>query len=186
MAAALAQVKRKGLGVVALADIPASTRVATYPGPLWSVEAYESRHARGLTDGTYAVDFYKPGPEGDAMSGWVLDPGEGSGICARHAHALAPRINEPSRGQRPNLMWVWNLPRHAMEFWTTRGVRAGEELLACYGVGGGYRRSYCTSCVGSQTVEPELHVVTARGRQPVPYSSLGDRGVRRAIRTLKA
>ena len=117
----------------------------------------------------------------------MLDPGEGSGIRAKHARALAPRINEPSPRQRPNLTWVWNLPRHAMEFWTTRDVRAGDELLACYGVEGGYRRGYCTSCVGRAkgAVEPELHVVTARGLCPVSYSSLGDRGVRRAIRALK-
>ncbi len=165
----LARVRGKGLGVVADEDLPAMTRVATYPGPLFSAREYERRVRSGKSTGTYAVDFYAPGRDGLPKSGWVLDPGTASGLRGPCRSALAPRVNEPSRRQRPNLMWVWNLPRHALEFWTTRPVRRGRELLACYGTEGNYPRAYGTCCTRAG-VEPELHVVAAPGKRPVPYS----------------
>ena len=172
----------KGRGVVATASIPAWRFVASYPGRLCTKPAYTRRWTAGRTTGKYGGDFYEPDERGRPRPR-VLDCGDGEGdLAPEFRGAVAPMVNEPEPDGEPNLMWVWNVPRHRLEFWTTADVRAGEELTACYGAPDGYPRDYCTSCVSrSQEVEPELHVVAAPYTAPVPYSSLGPRGVRRAI-----
>ena len=187
-AVAIVSVPRKGLGVVATRAIPAWRCVASYPGKLYATDVYARRLRAGLTNGFYAVEFVKLDRlRGRLRRGYVIDPGApGGGVLPDYARAPALRINEPSRGQVPNVAWVWNLPRGTLEFWTTRDVAAGEELLACYGVDGGYQRGYCTPCTGRrrQAIEPELHVVIEPAGRPVPYSTLGSAGVSAALRAL--
>lgn len=190
--ATLRRMRGRGVGVVAERDLPARRFVATYPGQRYSNEEYELRRARGETDGTYAIEFWRPGRRGVPDNAYVLDPGarpardgRGPQVLPRFAAALAPRVNEPGLGGRPNLMWVWNLPRYRLELWTARRAAAGEELTACYGTSGGYQRGYDTVCAAPPPgTEPELHVVTERGGAPVPWSDLGEAGVARAVRRL--
>lgn len=173
----------KGLGVVATRDLPAGTYVGTYPGRLYSLDAYASRLDSGRTTSKFAVDFYKPDASGRARDGYVLDPGTGRGeVRPKYADWVAPLVNEPGPAELPNLVWVWNLPSHALEFWTSKAVPAGAELLACYGTEGEYPRGYCTSCVTRQrSVELPLHVILRPWAAPVPYHRVGAVGVRRAI-----
>jgi hypothetical protein len=175
---------RKGRGVVARRDLPALTPLATYPGLRASAAAHAARIGRGLSDGKFAIDTFDPRRPGAAV---VLDPGDArGGLLPRFRRGVAPLVNEPGAAGRPNLMWVWNLPRGRLELWTHRAVRAGRELTACYGTGGGYERDYETSCVTRQSeVEPQLHVVDAPGARPVPYGELGEAGVRAAMRRLR-
>lgn len=150
----------KGVGVVAVRDLPRWTFVATYPGRLMTEAQYDDRIRRALTTPTYAVDYMVPGH--------VLDPGGAGGtLDPAHADALAPRINEPGATERPNVAWVWNLPAAKIEMWTLRAVRAGQELTACYGMSGGYPRHYCTSCV---VREPVVHVIRRAGELPRPIN----------------
>lgn len=179
----------KGMGVVAVRDIPPGTLVANYPGHLYTLHAHSQRLAAGRTNAKYAISFYKLTSNHNANVGYVLDPGDGQGrLLPEFAAAVGPYVNEPDVRTGPNLLWVWNLPKYRLEMWTARPVRRGEELTVCYGNGGGYDRSYVTSCAARPgEVEPELHVVTRpRAKQPVPYSSLGAAGVRDAARRLAA
>lgn len=189
-AASLVRVKEfaggKGAGVVATRDIPAFTMIGAYPGERYTLAEYQKRVDQGHTDGKFAVDFWKPDANGTARSGYVLDPGAPDGtLLPRFAHAVAPLVNEPGERGAPSLVWVWNLPKYRMEHWTRVPVKRGQELTLCYGTGGGYDRSYRTSCVSRPgEVEPQLHVVAVPGGRPVPFSSLGSRGVRAALRAL--
>lgn len=169
--AAVVAVRGKGLGVVASRDLAPHTRVARYPGALRTPEEFEDRVGRGLTAGRYAMGFYALGPRG-SLEDRVLDPGAAGGrLAARYAASLAPRVNEPDPGTRPNLVWVWNLPRAALELWTgARGADRGEELTACYGRGRGYARNYATPCTRSG---PGLYVVLARGQRPRSLRAVG-------------
>lgn len=176
-------VRGKGRGVVAVRDIPAYTMVAPYPGYLLSNAEYTRRLDAHLTTPTYVVAFYKATPSGVLNTKYVLDPGGPDGrLLPEFTGAVAPLINEPGPRDAPNVMWVWNLPKSRMEVWTTRLVTAGEEVVMCYGTGGGYRRGYATSCVTRPCVEPELHVVTKPRMRPVPYSSVGMQGLQKALR----
>ena len=172
----------KGRGVVAVRALPAMTLIGPYPGERRTAAQF----ADGGGHGKFAVDFFRPGAGGRLLTRYVIDPGDGAGgLAPRFAHAVTPLVNEPGPGERPNLVWAWNLPKYRLEMWTLRAVRPGEELTVCYGTGGGYRRGYATSCVSrQQEVEPVLHVVSSPGTRPVPYSSLGDAGVRRALLAL--
>lgn len=176
-----------GHGVVAVRDLPALTMIGAYPGHVYSSRRHVAHVRAGGSDGKYAIAFYKPDANGAARTDYVLDPGDGAGrLLPRFAGAVAPMANEPAPDAGPNLVWVWNLPRYRLEAWTARAVRRGEELTVCYGTGGGYPRSYRTSCVFRQAeVEPELHVVTRPRARPVPYSALGNAGVREAVRALR-
>lgn len=176
------RVGAKGRGVVAARDIPALTLVAPYPGPRFTTRQHALRLERGVTDGTFAIDFWRPDARGAIRAGYVLDPGRTGRpgqpgqprqpeLLPRFADAVAPLVNEPGPTGTPNLLWVWNLPRYRLELWTARDVRRGEELTACYGTDGGYERGYRTACVLRQdSVEPQVHVVVRRGARPVPYS----------------
>lgn len=186
--ATLVRVKKlqnKGLGVVAAKNIPAYTLVGTYPGERFTASEYGKRRERGLTDGKFAVDFWKPDVAGSARSGYVIDPGSHDGtLLPRFKHAVAPLVNEPDHRAAPNLIWVWNLPKYSLQLYTLVPVAKGQELTLCYGHGG-YVRDYTTSCVTRPgEVEPELHVVTRPGARPVPFASLGNVGVRHAVRAL--
>lgn len=178
-----APVPNKGMGVIATQALTAGTYVGTYPGRLYTLDSYAARLDSGRTTSKFAVDFYKPGASGKARDGYVLDPGNGQGeIKQKYAGFVAPLVNEPGPRELPNLVWVWNLPSHTLEFWTSRHVAAGAELLACYGTEGEYPREYCTSCVSRRrSVEQPLHVILRPWASPVPYHRVGAEGVRRAI-----
>lgn len=187
--ASVAEVKKmagKGVGLLARRDLPAFTMVAAYPGQRFTERQYAKRREAGLTDSKFAVDFWRLDARGAVRTGYVIDPGSRGGkLLARFSGAAAPLVNEPGPRGAPNLIWVWNLPRYRLEHWTFKPVRRGEELTLCYGTGGGYVRSYATACVSRPgEVEPELHVVTRAGARPVPYSSLGNSGVRAAMAPL--
>lgn len=171
--ATVGPVAGKGVGVVAVRDLPPWTFVGVYGGRVLTDAQYADRVRRRLTTATYAVQHLgKPGH--------VVDPGtvrDGRpALAGPWAKAIAPRINEPGPCQRPNLVWVWNAPASRIELWTFRAVRAGRELTVCYGVDGSYPRHYCTSCVGGRRggrqgrnprVEPYMHVIERPGGTPV-------------------
>lgn len=174
----------KGRGLVALVDMKPYTLIGQYPGRLLTLRRHELRMSSRQADGKYAVAFYKPDARGGVRTNYVLDPGDGrGGLLPEFSWALTPLANEPGPTGRPNLAWVWNLPKHRLEMWTVRAVRRGEELTVCYGTQGGYKRGYETACACMPgDVEPELHVVAAPRMRPVPYSDIGTGGVRRALR----
>lgn len=178
---------KKGLGVFASRDLPAFAFVAAYPGRYMTRAQHSKLIDAGLATGRYAISFYRPDKNGVVRSNYIVDPGSPDGtVAAEFRGHAAPFVNEPPVSKAPNLVWVWNLPSHRMEYWTLRAVRRGEELTACYGTGGGYLRSYQTSCVVRQgEVEPVLHVLISRGSKPVPYTDLGNAGVRRAVLGLR-
>jgi len=183
------QMKDKGgMGVVAVTGIPPLTKIGTYPGQRYTGAEYGKRREAGLTDGKFAVDFWKPDARGVPRTGYVIDPGNAHGtLLPRFAAAVAPLVNEPGEGGAPNAVWVWNLPKNTLELWSLRAIGAGQEVTLCYGNGGGYVRDYGTSCASRPgEVEPELHVITRPGTRPVPYSSLGNAGVRNATLALRA
>lgn len=174
----LAPVAGKGVGVVATGDLPAWTFIAAYPGRVLTAAQYDHRVRRGLTTPAYAVEYFSPGH--------VLDPGGPNGtLLPAYRTALAPRINEPGPGQRPNVVWVWNFPARRIDMWTFRPVRAGHELTVCYGTSGDYPRSYCTPCAiatASATatsrpapIEPVVHVIRRAGEVPRPYTPTTER-----------
>lgn len=184
---AVTPMKGKGVGVLAKRDIPAFTMVGPYPGERFTMRAYHKRRSAGVTDGKFAVDFWRPEASGIAREGYVVDPGDRAGnLRPRFQGAVAPLVNEPGHSGRPNLIWVWNLPKYRLEQWTFRPVRRGEELTLCYGNDGGYSRSYKTACQSRPgEVEPELHVVTRPGAKPVAWSAMGPADVQAANRALK-
>ena len=159
----LATLPGKGLGLVARRDLPAHTRVGVYGGKVYSTAAHRRLSKDGATTGKYAVDFFQRGPDNQPKEGFTLEPGAGDGMHPTHANVLAAFINEPGRGQTPNVLWVRNYgtPRERLELWTSRRVRRGEELTACYG--SGYPRRYATPC----TSKPgHLHYVDKTHRVP--------------------
>jgi len=176
----------KGTGLVAKRDLPAFTALGPYPGELLTSRQHAKRRDAGLTDSKFAVDYWRPNANG-VRSGYVIDPGTAAGtLHPRFSAAVAPLVNEPGLKGTPNVIWIWNLPKDRLELWTSRAVRQGEELTVCYGTDGGYARSYRTACVARQgQVEPELHVITRPRAKPVPYSSLGNAGVRAAWQALR-
>lgn len=184
--AALASVVRMpskgGMGVVAARDLGARVLVGPYPGRRLTLAAHSTRMRSGVTDGKYAVAFFKFDRGGTPRTNYVVDPGDArGGLLPEFGRAVTPLVNEPGDPGTPNLLWAWNLPKGRMEMWTARPVRKGEELTACYGTGGGYERAYRTACTAAAgDVEPELHVVTRARAKPVPYSSLGLAGIRAA------
>lgn len=162
-------VKGKGMGVLARRNIDAFVPIGPYPGERFSNLAHSKRLAAGLTDGKYAVEFWKLQADGMPRCAYVIDPGSARGtLVPPYDGAVTPLVNEPSNGG-PNLMWVWNLPGYRIELWTARPVREGEELTLCYGTDGGYPREYKTSCCPGN--EPELHVISRVGERPVPWSA---------------
>lgn len=172
--ARLTRVRGKGMGVVAIRDLQPYTRITRYPGALRMYDDFQARVARGLTTGRYAISFFGVTATGDLALDRVIDPGAGGDrLAARYAASLGPRVNEPGTGGVPNLVWVWNVPSYSLELWTGASpVAKNAELTVCYGMEGGYERSYTTPCTQPGT-EPELHVVLKRGEKPRPLSVAG-------------
>lgn len=161
--ARLARVPGKGLGLIARRDLAPHTRVGVYGGKVYTAAQHRRMLADGVTTGKYAIDFYARGPRGGVRDGYIMDPGLGDGVHPSHRKLLAPFINEPGPDEEPNVVWVRNysVPRGQMELRTTRHVRRGQELLACYG--SSYPRTYRTSCVRRPGF---LHYVSSEHRVP--------------------
>lgn len=137
--------------VVATARLPANAFVAAYPGRVYDREAWEDLVHAGRLSTKYGVDLFEVVPGGTVRVGHlVVDPTDATNrVSPAFARALGPFVNEPGPGQQHNLRWVYNLPLGRIEYWTTRDVPAGAELLVCYG--DGYeperrRANYRTAC----------------------------------------
>lgn len=171
----------KGTGVFALTNIPADTYIGLYPGRLYTRRAYENALGRGEASLKYGMDmwmvvprgsngaytFYKPGT-------WFIDPSTADGLRPEYAHAVTPYINEPSKGQRPNVRMVYNIPKHSVEFWTSRSIKKDDELTMCYG--SKYGRNYDTPCSKNNINEDEEYVIYDAGQTvPVPLGTQSSR-----------
>ena len=155
--------------VVAVRDIPANTFVAVYPGFVYPKKLWVELVASGKRSSAYATTFYRmvpvsrvrtPGDEEDERLDcarvpgdeeahldwcWVIDPTDSADhVAPRFQQSLGPYLNEPSPGQRWNVRWVYNFGRGTLEYWTARRIKAGQELLLCYGAD--YDRDYDTAC----------------------------------------
>ena len=160
---ALKRIPNKGLGLVARRAMPANTRIGVYAGKVFTAAAHQRLADLGVTTGKYSVDFFRRGPKGAVRDGYVMDPGVGDSMHPTHSNVLAAFINEPAADQVPNTLWVRNYDRDTMELWTSRPVRRGEELTACYGPD--YNRKYKTPC----TAKPgALHYVKSGMPRPLP------------------
>lgn len=144
----------KGKGVVALQHVPAWTLVGPYPGRVYTADEHQALKEKGLIDDEYAVEFWSGRPGERIREDRVLNPRARGAFVPRYAEAIAPFVNEPSPSTKPNLVWVWNFPKHRIEMWTRRDIRPGEELSICYGEY--YERSYDTKCLED---EPSRRVI---------------------------
>ena len=162
----------KGMGVVAKQDIPANTFVGAYAGQRFTYDDHVSRVQAGETTSEYACEFWvhrkgAPAHESDVDDAYVLDPLErdANGQMRIKLQYVSPVlfINEPAHHEMPNMNWVWNIPKYRIEMWTSRPIRAGEELLICYG--SAYTRTYRTAC-SRDGVETWRHVIRTPGEMP--------------------
>ena len=189
--------KGRGMGVFALTEIPEMTFIGPYPGRVYSDAAYDEAKKMKLTTGEYGLDFWMPRPVArntavvagrpnrqvrarrpnigytyEYDDGWVIDPADGKGnIMPRFINAVAPYINEPGRQEQSNMYWVYNIPRHRVEFWTSEKIKKGDELLLCYGTT--YDRSYETSCNSKNNPQYALHFIydDDSSESPLPLSN---------------
>lgn len=139
----LARLDGKGWGLVARKRLPSHTPIGTYAGQVYRAADYH--RAFTAAQAKYAIDFFVRGPRGRVDTGYIMDPS--SQIRRKRANVLAAFINEPTVGQRPNVVWVRNYESGTMQLWTMRPVRRGEEVSTCYGPG--YARTYKTPCTRS-------------------------------------
>lgn len=160
---ALRHISGKGLGLVARRALPAHTRIGVYGGKVYSASEHEQLTGSGATTGKYAIDFYKRSRDGKPRGGYIMDPGVRNIMHPTHANVLAAFINEPASHQVPNVVWVRNYESDTMELWTTRAVRAGEEVTVCYGAD--YPRKYKTPCTSQGGF---LHYVSESVPRPMP------------------
>ncbi len=172
---AVVSVPRKGLGVVATRDVPAWTFVAPYPGMVYDPKSYDEHKRRGDVTDEYALEFWNSPPGARIDSDWIINPVFDGSMPPEYAKSVAPYINEPAKGQTPNTVWVWNFPRHRIELWTSRRVRAGEELGICYGPV--YGRSYKTPCTDPKNEPGRYVIVDATQTRPRQWADLMDSDV---------
>lgn len=126
---AVRAVKDKGVGVVAVKNIPANGRVA-FGEPRISKEAAER---------LVALHFSSNSPLPDLAS-YLADAGDGKSVHDAHPRhgikdSIAGLINEPSTGVRANMLLTEetvNGEKRAV-YVAVRTIKAGEELTAKYG-----------------------------------------------------
>jgi hypothetical protein len=172
----VANVPGKGRGVVAARNIQAMRFLGTYPGHIFTKAQHDAGVARGELALTYMWQFWDILPDGtvseDArLDPAVVDPRTGTARMApQFAGAVLPFVNEPSAPPRlartaaANAAWVYNLPGRSIDLWSTRGIRKGEEVTACYGEG--YERNYKHTCTRQDT----MRVIRREGDEPLfPY-----------------
>lgn len=167
---AVVSVPRKGLGVVATRDVPAWTFVAPYPGMVYDPESYEEHKRRGDVTDEYALEFWNSPPGARIDADWIINPVFDGAMPGDYAKSVAPYINEPSKGQTPNTVWVWNFPKHRIELWTSAPVRRGEELGICYGPV--YGRNYKTPCTNPKNEPGRYVIVDASQTRPRQWADL--------------
>lgn len=152
--------------LVARKALPAHTFVAAYPGWVYHKSAFAAMVATGVRSTKYTVDMFGMRPDGDMEFSWVVDPTNGvNRVAPQFKTALAPFANEPSPGAVANMRWVWNLVDGTVEYWTSRAVKAGEELLICYGTQ--YQRNYGVGCARDNK---DMFIVRPDQAQPQVWS----------------
>ena len=119
-------------GVVALENIPAHKRIMVYPGKIIGTG--------NSNDGRYTWSFFRVDPKKGTMTANAVNISAGNTVYRFNANGrpkfAAPFVNEPPRGARGNIQVVWNLirkPVPAIEYWSSRAIRRGDELFVCYG-----------------------------------------------------
>ena len=159
-----------GMGLFAKQDVPRLTLVGTYPGVVLSEREFTAL-AKRTKLGTYAVQFFKVARNGALDEKWIIVPGDAKGdLRPEFSNAITPFVNEPTTGAA-NLIWVWNFARGTVEMYTAVGIRAGRELLICYG--GDYDRGYKSSCASRPN--NALHYKFTADGQPVALRTLEQR-----------
>ena len=162
----LQPIEGKGLGVRALVHIPAWTCLGPYPGAVCTLAQHAALKARGEAEDQYAIEFWDGAPGGAMREDVVVNPMVGGGLPDKYMCAT-PFVNEPGLDEAPNLAWVWNFPKHRVEMWTTRDVKAGEELTICYGQA--YARRYGTKCTQAGVEAPRLAIGAADQARPLEW-----------------
>lgn len=162
----------RGLRVVADAPIPANRYLDTYPGKMYHEDDHTRLVKKGTRVSTYAWGAFKVNPDGEVDRGWTLDPAtvvNGAVRLDARGH-VAPFVNEPGPRQVPNAYWVYNLREGTVELWSWKRIKAGDEVLACYGPD--YERAGYTSACQSKKVQPVLHVLwDPRRTTPEPFAT---------------
>ena len=129
------EIAGKGFGVFARRDIPPWTPLCVYPGHVYSV----NKHHDTEDPRRYALSFFRVMSDGAIRRDVVVDPsplrdGLGSTVDDAFAGCMAPRLNEPSQGEAPNVVWVMDVPAQRIFLYSyDRGLKMGEELLIHYG-----------------------------------------------------
>lgn len=125
------QTEKRGKTLFAVADIPKDTCLGTYHGYFKAGWEVTNEHYNGNIGG------------GNHLNGLeYVDPTNGeTEPCIEWANSVLSRVNEPCPGQYPNLKWEM---RHlkAPRMFTSRDVKADEELLIYYGEGYKDQRDY--------------------------------------------
>jgi len=151
--------------------------VGTYPGRVMSEAVYEAAARANPKLETYAVSFFRVVKGGELDRNWVITPGGADGkILPAYRDCIAPYINEPPPGGKPNCFWVWNLGAGTVEIHVQKRIPKGGELFLCYG--GDYRRNYPSACPGLQGSKNvfRLHYrKSSRHRQVLPNSPQSSR-----------
>ncbi len=134
---------RHGLGCFVDADIPAQSCVGVYPGQIISDKRLALKMGQLPFEQQRAVGRYlvQSRLHSTDKSCCYLDPtGPHGGLDKTFVDNPALYLNEPDTDQTTNVHSVWNYDTGRLELWTSRDVKAGEELLVHYGTS--YARDY--------------------------------------------
>jgi hypothetical protein len=186
-------------GVFAAKDVPQFTFIGVYPGRVYPTAEFAQWLREGKKSLDYAVELWDVETDGTLVEGrFVIDPTRGKSMPdPEFANGTALYINEPPMAQlnissgkptwnvskaKPNAMWVFNIAHRRMEVFTSRPVKAGEEIWVCYGANY-HRHGYVTSCnhPNIKDIELETHVVyPPHIPTPIPRSKYSKSMVRMA------
>jgi hypothetical protein len=142
-----------GLGVFANRDIPGWSQLLVYPGRVYYNKDWNRayRDAAGKTTRAYAIGFFRLRPDNTIRRDLTLDPSpphDGTVVDWPFRKYCGPFVNEPAPGERPNAVWVLDVPAQKLCLYSYEGgIRKDQEVMVCYGPG--YVRSYRTSCTAS-------------------------------------
>lgn len=142
---------KRGQGVVAAKSIPYARVLGIYPGFVYTMAKYVALVKSGSIK-TLGYAYELP------QKGLIIDPVNllTGKVHSIFKHDFAPRLNEPSDWETPNVAFHNDLKNNIIYIKTLRPIRPGEELVLCYGskfgdVFGPGRvphRSYETPCKG--------------------------------------
>lgn len=171
----------RNVRVLCMADAPANTFVAAYPGWVFPERAFERLVQAGRRGTKYAVTMFATTPSGGLNFDFVIDPTNSvNRVSPRFQDSFGPFINEPGPGQEANVRWVYNFFNNAMEYWTARPVRRGEELLICYG--NQFERNYSTGCARAL----QDGYIVAPGQKPRTWTGEAEKQLKAQRRALFA